>query len=66
MIMQGNMELIKDKDHNLDGSDIREGLTAVLSLSIPEDVLEFEGQTKGKLGTPEARNATDQRLSMNK
>jgi topoisomerase-4 subunit B len=51
--------LIKDKDPNLDGSDIREGLTAVVSLRIPEDVLEFEGQTKGKLGTPEARNATD-------
>jgi topoisomerase-4 subunit B len=51
--------IIKDKDSNLDGSDIREGLTAVISLRIPEDVLEFEGQTKGKLGTPEARNATD-------
>lgn len=51
--------LLKDKDPNLDGSDIREGLTAVISLRIPEDVLEFEGQTKGKLGTPEARNATD-------
>jgi topoisomerase-4 subunit B len=51
--------LLKDKDQNLDGSDIREGLSAVLSLRIPEDVLEFEGQTKGKLGTPEARNATD-------
>ena len=52
--------LLKDKDANLDGSDIREGLTAVMSLRIPEEVLEFEGQTKGKLGTPEARNATDQ------
>ena len=51
--------VIKDKDPNLDGSDIREGLTAVISLRIPEEVLEFEGQTKGKLGTPEARNATD-------
>ena len=53
-------QILKDKDPNLDGSDIREGLTAVLSLRIPEEVLEFEGQTKGKLGTPEARNATDQ------
>ena len=52
--------LLKDKDPNLDGSDIREGLTAVISLRIPEEVLEFEGQTKGKLGTPEARNACDQ------
>ncbi len=51
--------LLKDKDPNLDGSDIREGLTAIISLRIPEDFLEFEGQTKGKLGTPEARNATD-------
>ncbi len=51
--------ILKDKDSNLDGSDIREGLTAVISLRIPEEVLEFEGQTKGKLGTPEARNATD-------
>ena len=49
--------LLKDKDPNLDGSDIREGLTAIISLRIPEDILEFEGQTKGKLGTPEARNA---------
>lgn len=52
--------LLKEKESNLDGSDIREGLTAVISLRIPEEVLEFEGQTKGKLGTPEARNATDQ------
>lgn len=51
--------ILKDKDTNLDGSDIREGLSAIISLRIPEDVLEFEGQTKGKLGTPEARNATD-------
>ncbi len=51
--------ILKDKDQNLDGSDIREGLTSVISLRIPEEFLEFEGQTKGKLGTPEARNATD-------
>ena len=38
----------------LEGSDIREGITAVISLKIPEKYLEFEGQTKGKLGTPEA------------
>ena len=38
----------------LEGSDIREGLTAVISLKIPETLLEFEGQTKGKLGTPQA------------
>ena len=38
----------------LEGTDIREGLTAIVSLKIPEGKLEFEGQTKGKLGTPEA------------
>jgi topoisomerase IV subunit B len=41
----------------LEGSDIREGLTAIISLKIPETKLEFEGQTKGKLGTPEATAA---------
>ncbi|HHW79660.1 MAG TPA: DNA topoisomerase IV subunit B [Acholeplasmataceae bacterium] len=50
---------LKEKDQNLDGTDIREGLTAVVSLRIPENILEFEGQTKGKLGTPDARTATD-------
>ena len=42
------------KGKKLEGSDIREGLTAVISLKIPETLLEFEGQTKGKLGTPQA------------
>ena len=42
------------KGKKLEGSDIREGLTAVVSLKIPEMLLEFEGQTKGKLGTPQA------------
>ena len=42
------------KGKKLEGSDIREGLTAVVSLKIPETLLEFEGQTKGKLGTPQA------------
>ncbi len=46
--------LIKNKA-KLDGSDIREGLTAIISLRIPEgEKLQFEGQTKQKLGTPEA------------
>ncbi|MCD8195379.1 MAG: type IIA DNA topoisomerase subunit B [Coprobacillus sp.] len=43
-----------NKGRHLDGSDIREGLTTILVLKIPEHYLEFEGQTKGKLGTPEA------------
>ncbi len=49
---------IKGKS-SLDGSDVREGLTAVVSLKIPEALLQFEGQTKGKLGTPQARTAVD-------
>ena len=51
--------ILKDKDQNLDGVDIREGMTAVISLRIPEAFLEFEGQTKSKLGSPEARNAME-------
>ena len=50
---------IKGKDPSLDGSDVREGLTAVISLKIPESLLQFEGQTKGKLGTPQARTVVD-------
>ncbi len=46
---------LKAKDKALEGSDVREGLTAVISLKIPESTLQFEGQTKGKLGTPGAR-----------
>ena len=44
--------LLKEKDKNLEGSDFREGLAAVLSIRVPENLLQFEGQTKGKLGTP--------------
>ena len=51
--------LLKDKDKNLEGSDVREGLTAVISLRIPEEYLQFEGQTKEKLGTPKARALVD-------
>ncbi|MEG0021768.1 MAG: DNA topoisomerase IV subunit B [Bacilli bacterium] len=50
---------LKPKDKNLEGPDTREGLTAILSLQIPEDLLQFEGQTKGKLGTPQARTIVD-------
>ena len=50
---------IKGKEKALEGSDVREGLTAVISLKIPEDLLQFEGQTKGKLGTPQARTIVD-------
>ena len=47
-------------NNTFEGSDVREGLTAVISLKIPEDILQFEGQTKGKLGTPSARVIVDQ------
>ena len=50
---------IKGKEKALEGSDVREGLTAVISLKIPEELLQFEGQTKGKLGTPQARTAVE-------
>lgn len=51
---------LKAKDKNFEGSDVREGLTVILSLKIPEDLLQFEGQTKGKLGTPLAKTVVDQ------
>ena len=53
------IQALKEKDSNLDGVDIREGLTAILSVRIPENLLQFEGQTKNKLGTPEARGAVE-------
>ena len=51
--------LLKEKDKNLEGSDVREGLTSILSVSVPEELLQFEGQVKGKLGTPQAKPAVD-------
>ena len=54
-----NNGYIKGRDHAFEGSDVREGLTAVISLKIPEALLQFEGQTKGKLGTPQARTVVD-------
>src|SRR3989339_240707 len=52
-----NKGLIKEKDQNLSGDDVREGLTAVISVKIKEP--QFEGQTKAKLGNPEARTAVE-------
>ena len=43
----------------LDGNDIREGITGVVSVRIPEGKIQFEGQTKEKLGTPEAANVVE-------
>jgi DNA topoisomerase IV, B subunit len=51
--------LLKEKDKNLEGSDVREGLTAIVSLRVPEEILQFEGQTKDKLGTTAARSIVD-------
>ncbi|MBM7663093.1 topoisomerase-4 subunit B [Bacillus mesophilus] len=57
------VSLLKEKDKNLEGTDIREGLAAIISVRIPEAILQFEGQTKGKLGTSEARSAVDSVVS---
>ncbi len=48
---------LKEKDENLTGDDVREGLTAILSIKLPDP--QFEGQTKSKLGNVEARTAVD-------
>ena len=54
-----NNGLLKGKDGLLDGSDTREGISAVISLKIPENILQFEGQTKARLGTPQARTVVE-------
>ncbi len=54
-----NNGYLKAKDKNFEGPDTREGLTAIISLQIPEKLLQFEGQTKGKLGSPAARTVVD-------
>jgi len=48
---------LKEKDENLTGEDVREGLTAVISVKVKEP--QFEGQTKARLGNPEVRPAVD-------
>ncbi len=54
------------KDHKkLEGADIREGLSAIISIRVPEHLLQFEGQTKNKLGTSEARSAVETVVSEN-
>ena len=51
--------LLKEKDKNLEGNDIREGLTSIVSIKVPEKLLQFEGQTKSKLGTSEAKGSVE-------
>ncbi len=49
--------ILKEKDENLTSDDVREGLVSIVSVKLPEP--QFEGQTKAKLGTPEARTAVE-------
>ncbi len=56
-----NNKLLKDSEPNLSGEDIREGLTAIISVKIEDP--QFEGQTKQKLGNSEARGAVDNIVS---
>ncbi len=51
--------LLKEGEENLSGDDVREGLTAVVSVKLDSSILQFEGQTKSKLGNPEARPAVE-------
>lgn len=50
--------IIKQKDKNLEGNDVREGIGAIISIKVPENIISYEGQTKNKLFTPEAREVT--------
>ncbi|MFH1946933.1 MAG: DNA topoisomerase (ATP-hydrolyzing) subunit B [Candidatus Magasanikbacteria bacterium] len=52
-----NKNILKEKDTNLGGEDVREGLTTIISVKIPEP--QFEGQTKSKLGNPEVKTAVE-------
>lgn len=52
-----NKGILKEKDPNLSGDDVREGLTAIISVKIPNP--QFEGQTKAKLGNPEVKPAVE-------
>ncbi|MBI4139185.1 DNA topoisomerase (ATP-hydrolyzing) subunit B [Candidatus Uhrbacteria bacterium] len=56
-----NKGYLKEKDDNLTGDDVREGLTTVISIKIPEP--QFEGQTKAKLGNPEVRGYVETVMS---
>ncbi len=55
--------LLKEKDKNLEGDDVREGLSAIISVGVPERLINYEGQTKNKLFTPEASDAVKKVIS---
>ncbi len=56
-----NKGILKEKEENLGGEDVREGLTAIISVKIPDP--QFEGQTKSKLGNPEVKPAVETAFS---
>ncbi len=56
------LNILKDKDSNFEGKDIRNGLVAIISIRYPNP--EFEGQTKTKLGNPEARGIVDEIMTL--
>lgn len=58
MNMHAKNSLLKEKEENLGGDDIREGLTAIILVKLPDP--QFEGQTKNKLGNPEVRRYVEQ------
>lgn len=51
--------LLKEKDSNISGDDLKEGLAAIVSVKLDSDILQFEGQTKGKLGNTSVRTAVE-------
>src|SRR5699024_5241693 len=59
----GRINDAKEIDKDRDGNDMSGGVTAIISIRILEELLQFEGQTKSKLGTPEARSAVDSVVS---
>ncbi len=58
-------KFLKEKDKNFEGSDIREGLTAIVSVKVPEDLILYEGQTKNKLFTQEAKTVVQKIVNEN-